>query len=207
MPTPIESNFEALEKQLAKDALEKALKDLHGEITREIDRNKKTFSDEIKKSLSTFTTSLEQHISQEIDQKLPLFLEKNFSDISTQVKASFEQMFVPLLDKTEEDMKRLHTQGENTLRSWEKMMNQYSGLWNIPFFIVLAASVLTGTAICLGLFFLKSSYSTYLFMDVRARKDYENELRWVELKEKARAEREQGKASYLSKNQNKKKQK
>ena len=202
-----ESNFEALEKQLAKDALEKALKDLHGEITREIERNKRNFSDEIKKSLTSFTGNLEQHISQEIDQKLPLFLEKNFSDISTQVKASFEQMFVPVLDKTEEDMKRLSIQGDKTLYSWQSMMKQYSGLWNMPFFIVLAAAVLTGMAICLGLFFLKSSYSTYLFMDVRARKDYENELRWAELKEKARAEREQEKAQSLPKSQNKKKRK
>jgi hypothetical protein len=207
LPVPTDSNFEALEKQLAKDALEKALKDLHGKISSEIERNKKTFSDEVKKSLSSFTESLEQHISQEIDKKLPLFLEKNFSDISTQVKASFEQMFVPVLDKTEEGMKRLNAQGENTLHSWEKMMKQYSGLWNMPFFIVLGASVLTGTAICLGLFFLKSSYSTYLFMDVRARKDYENEVRWVELKEAARAEREQEKAASLPKNKNKKKQK
>jgi len=36
MPQPA-SNFDALEKQLAKDALDKALKDLHGEITREIE--------------------------------------------------------------------------------------------------------------------------------------------------------------------------
>ncbi len=201
------SKFDELEKQLAKDALEKALKDLHDEIPREIERNKRSFSEDIKKSLSQFTENLEKHISNEIDQRLPLFLEKNFSDISTQVKASFEQMFVPLLDKTEENMKRLSTQGENTLRSWEKMMKQYSGLWNMPFFIVLGASVLTGTSICLILFFLKTSYSTYLFMDVRARKAYENELRWVELKEEARAEREQEKVQPLPKNHNKKTQK
>ena len=46
------SNFDALEKQLAKDALGKALKELHGEITREIERNKSSFALEIKKSES-----------------------------------------------------------------------------------------------------------------------------------------------------------
>ena len=42
MPTD-DSNFETLEQQLAKDALEKTLKDLHGEITREISKIKMIF--------------------------------------------------------------------------------------------------------------------------------------------------------------------
>ena len=47
-----DDSFEALEKQLAKDALEKALKDLHSEIHKEIERNKKSFSEEIQKTLT-----------------------------------------------------------------------------------------------------------------------------------------------------------
>jgi len=199
------SNFDALEKQLAKDALEKALKDLHSEITREIERNKTIFSDEIKKSLSNLNETLEKHISDEIDHKLPLLLAKNFSNVSEQVKSSFNEMLVPVVEKAEQNMEQLKSQGDKTLQSWATMMKKYESLWTTPFFLVLAASVLTGTAIFLILFFMKTSVASYIFMDVRARKAYESDLRWVELREKARAEQE--KASPSPKTQNKKKQK
>src|SRR3990167_8448221 len=61
-----DSSFQDLEKQLAKDALEKALKDLHGEITKDIDKNKAAFSQEIQKTLNNFKTDLEKTISKEL---------------------------------------------------------------------------------------------------------------------------------------------
>ena len=73
-----DSDFEALEKQLAKDALEKALKDLHGEITKEIDNNKKDFSSEIKNTLTSFKENLEQKVTEEIDKKYLRALYKTF---------------------------------------------------------------------------------------------------------------------------------
>ncbi|HCC24726.1 MAG TPA: hypothetical protein DEP85_04350, partial [Holosporales bacterium] len=63
------SNFQDLEKQLAKDALEKALMDLHGEITKDIDKNKAVFSNEIKQTLNNFKTDLEKTVSKELDQR------------------------------------------------------------------------------------------------------------------------------------------
>ena len=44
-------SFENLEQKVATDTLNKALKDLHGEINEEIERNKEAFSDEIKQTL------------------------------------------------------------------------------------------------------------------------------------------------------------
>lgn len=41
-----DSSFEDLEKQLAKDTLGEVLEDLHGEITKDIDKNKAAFSKE-----------------------------------------------------------------------------------------------------------------------------------------------------------------
>ncbi|HUX79593.1 MAG TPA: hypothetical protein VMW10_07635 [Alphaproteobacteria bacterium] len=166
------SNFETLEKQLAKDSLEKALKDLHGEITCEISKNKKDFSEEISKTLANFRKNLEQKVTETIDQKIAALFTKHFSDTSSQVKSSFDQMFSPVLKQTEDDMKRLQTQGENTLHSWARMMSQYSGFWTKPFFIMLFVSVLTGTAISLF-----SSY--YMVREAEAgRQLCESTLQW-----------------------------
>jgi len=148
MPKPA-SNFDALEKQLAKDALEKALKDLHGEITREIEKNKTSFSDEIKKTLTNLNETLEKHISDEIDRKLPIILAKNFSNISEQVKSSFNEMLLPVVAKAEQNMKNLENKGEKTLQSWGNMMKQYEKLWNKPFFLMLIVSLLLGTTVSL----------------------------------------------------------
>ena len=60
------------------------------------------------------------------DQKILSLFAKHFADTSSQIKSSFDQMFSPVLKKTEDDMKRFQTQGENTLHSWEQMMNQYA---------------------------------------------------------------------------------
>lgn len=78
-------SFEDLEKQLAKDALEAALKDLHGEITKDIEKNKATFSKEIQKTLNAFKADLEDTITKELDQKISAHLKNNFLDISTKV--------------------------------------------------------------------------------------------------------------------------
>jgi predicted glycosyl hydrolase (DUF1957 family) len=141
---PDDSNFEQLQKQLAKDALEKALKDLHSEIHKEIERNKKSFSEEIQKTLTSFKETLEKNISKEIDSKLSSLFTKHFQDTSSEVKSSFDQMFAPVLKETKKDMQQLHTQGENTLQSWEKMMGQYASLWNKPFIIMFFSCVFTG---------------------------------------------------------------
>ena len=139
-----DDSFEALEKQLAKDALEKALKDLYGEINKEIEKNKRTFSEEIKKTLTSFKETLEKNVSKEIDSKLSSLFTKNFQDTSSEVKSSFDQMFAPVLKETKKDMQQLHAQGENTLQSWGKMMGQYASLWNKPFIIMFLCCVFTG---------------------------------------------------------------
>lgn len=72
------SNFQDLEKQLAKDTLEKALKDLHGEIIKDIDKNKAAFSQEIKKTLTDFKADLEKSISEELDKRISAIWKKNF---------------------------------------------------------------------------------------------------------------------------------
>jgi len=166
------SKFDALEKQLAKDALEKALKDLHSEITREIERNKSSFSLEIKKSLANLNETLEKHISNELDHKLPVLLAKNFSNISEEVKSSFNEMFLPVVSKAEQNMERLESQGDKTLQSWGNMMKQYESLWTKPFFLMLLVSILLGTTISL----FSSYYLTRADRDSRQR--YEYLLNW-----------------------------
>ena len=69
MPASKQS-FDDLEKQLARDALEQALKDLHGVINKEIENNKVGFSQEIQKTLASFKQNLEKNVSEEIDKKL-----------------------------------------------------------------------------------------------------------------------------------------
>lgn len=147
--TSDKSSFEALEKQVATDVLEEALKTLHDEINNEISRNKKDFSEEISKTMASFRQNLEQKVTETIDQKISSLFAEHFSDTSSQVKSSFDQMFSPVLKKTEEDMKRLQTQGDSTLNSWKNMMVQYTGLWTTPFFLLFIASILTGTVISL----------------------------------------------------------
>ena len=141
---PDDSNFEKLQKQLAKDALEKALKDLHSEIHKEIERNKKSFSEEIQKTLTSFKENLEKNVAKEIDSKLSSLFTKHFQDTSSEVKSSFDQMFAPVLKEAKKDMQQLHVQGENTLQSWGKMMGQYTSLWNKPFIIMFISCVFTG---------------------------------------------------------------
>jgi phosphoenolpyruvate-protein kinase (PTS system EI component) len=122
------SSFQDLEKQLAKDSLKKALKDLHGEITKDVEKNKATFSQEIQKTLKTFKEDLEDTISKELDQRISAHLKMNFLDISTKVTSSFYESSSPFLQQAEEDLQRLHRQGESTLTSWKAMMLQYTSL-------------------------------------------------------------------------------
>ena len=126
------SSFEDLEKQLAKDALEEVLKDLHGEITKDIEKNKDSFSQEIRKTLNAFKGDLEKTISKELNQRISAHLKNNFLDISTKVTSSFYETSSPFLKRAEEDLQRLHRQGEETLTSWKTMMKQYGHLWNKP---------------------------------------------------------------------------
>jgi hypothetical protein len=149
-----DSNFEDLEKQLAKDALEKTLKDLHGEITKDIEKNKATFSKEIQKTLTDFKGDLEKTISKELDQRISAHLQKNFLGISTKVTSSFYESSSPLLKRAEEDLQRLHRQGEETLSSWKAMMLQYTNLWTKPFMIAFFASAFAGMVI----FFVCASF-------------------------------------------------
>ena len=92
-----DSSFQDLEKQLAKDALEKALKDLHGEITKDIDKNKAVFSNEIKQTLNNFKTDLEKTVSKELDQRISANLQKHFVDISSKIISSFDESSSPFL--------------------------------------------------------------------------------------------------------------
>ncbi len=142
-------SFADLEKQLAKDTLEKALKDLHKEIIRDIEKNKKTFSEEIQRTLEDFKEELEESVSEEMDKKLSSLFEKHFKDTSLQVKGSFKEMFSPVLKTTQDDMNRFQSQGESTLRSWKGMMAQYESLWTRPFILVFFASAFTGILIFL----------------------------------------------------------
>lgn len=148
------SSFEDLEKQLAKDALEAAIKDLHGEITKDIEKNKATFSKEIQKTLNTFKRDLEETLSKELDQRISAHLKNNFLDISTKVTTSFYETSSPFLEQAEEDLTRLHRQGEETLSSWKAMMLQYRNLWNKPFMLIFLASAFTGMVI----FFVCASF-------------------------------------------------
>ena len=145
------SSFADLEKQLAKDALEKALKDLHNEITHEIERNKTSFSENITKTLNSFKTSLELNISETLDKKIAFHLEKNFENINSQLVSNFDEKFSSVLKQTEDDMQSLRKQGESTLTSWREMMLNYKDLWTKPFFIVFVVAILTGMVISLFL--------------------------------------------------------
>ena len=148
------SSFEDLEKQLAKDALEKTLKDLHSEITKDIEKNKATFSKEIQKTLNTFKRDLEETFSKELDQRISAHLKNNFLDISTKVTTSFYETSSPFLKRAEEDLQRLHRQGEETLSSWKVMMLQYTNLWTKPFILTFLASAFVGMII----FFICASF-------------------------------------------------
>ena len=167
------SNFQDLEKQLAKDALEKALMDLHGEITKDIDKNKAVFSNEIKQTLNNFKTDLEKTVSKELDQRISANLQKHFVDISSKIISSFDESSSPFLKRAEEDLKRLHMQGEKTLHSWEAMMMKFRSLWNRPFILVALTCILTGA--------VTSIFSSYLLVrdDRRARQYCESDLSWV----------------------------
>ena len=167
------SNFQDLEKQLAKDALEKALMDLHGEITKDIDKNKAVFSNEIKQTLNNFKTDLEKTVSKELDQRISANLQKHFVDISSKIISSFDESSSPFLKRAEEDLQRLHMQGEETLDSWKTMMMKFSHLWNKPFIVVALACILTGA--------VTSIFSSYLLVrdDRRARQYCESDLSWV----------------------------
>ncbi len=145
-PTP---SFEDLEKQLAKDALELALQNLHKEIIMDIEKNKKIFSEEIQRTLEDFKKNLEKSVSEEMDKKLSTLFAKHFKNTSLQVKESFEEMFSPVLETTQDDMKCLKSQGELTLNSWKEMMLQYTDLWTKPFILVFLASAFTGILIFL----------------------------------------------------------
>jgi predicted PurR-regulated permease PerM len=194
-------SFQDLEKQVATDVLEQALKSLHDEITREIARNKKVFSEEISKTLASFRQKLEEKVTEEIDQKISFLFTKHFSDTSSQVKSSFDQMFSPVLTRTEEDMKRLQTQGENTLNSWKNMMLQYTGFWTRPFFLMLLVSVLTGTTVSL-------LFSYYMTREAQAgRKVCYSTLQWYTEKYFERKKAEETAAKQKANNQAKSKKK
>jgi len=167
------SSFQDLEKQLAKDTLEEALSDLHDEIIKDIEKNKATFSQEIQKTLNKFKEDLEKSISKELDERISVHLQKNFSDISTKVTTSFYESSSPFLKRAEEDLTHLHRQGEETLSSWKAMMKQYKSLWNRPFILIALACILTGT--------VTSIVSTYfLTRDYRRALDvYEFQLSWA----------------------------
>ncbi|MBY0273508.1 MAG: hypothetical protein K2X02_08940 [Alphaproteobacteria bacterium] len=141
------SSFEDLEKQLAKDALEATLKELHGEITKDIEKNKATFSKEIEKTLNAFKRDLEETFSKELDQRISAHLKNNFLDISTKVTTSFYETSSPFLKRAEEDLQRLHRQGEETLSSWKAMMLQYTSLWTKPFMIAFFAAAFAGMVV------------------------------------------------------------
>ena len=145
----------------------------HGEITKDIDKNKAAFSQEIQKTLNNFKTDLEKTISKELDQRISANLQKHFVDISSKIISSFDESSSPFLKRAEEDLQRLHMQGEKTLHSWEAMMKQFSHLWNKPFIVVALACILTGA--------LTSVFSSYLLVrdDRRARGSCESDLSWV----------------------------
>ncbi|OJW50258.1 MAG: hypothetical protein BGO67_02725 [Alphaproteobacteria bacterium 41-28] len=190
-----ESNFETLEKQLAKDALEKALKDLHDEINNEISKNKKDFTEEISKTLISFRQNLEQKVTETIDKKIAALFAEHFSDTSSQVKSSFNEMFYPVLQKTEDNMKRLQSQGDSTLNSWKSMMLQYTGLWTKPFFLLFIACVLTGTAI--SIFF-----TLYMITEEKSTRHLcESDLQWYKEEYFKRKKTEEASAKQKADNQ------
>lgn len=184
-------NFDELEKKLTHDTIDKTLNHLKEGMTHEIERNRKTLLDEVRMILSEFTERGEKNVYQEVESKITLLFEKSFQEVLKKVEEDFERMFSPILRKTDEEMTHLKLQGEKTLRSWEKMVDQHTRPWQKPFFAMLLSSVLTGTSLFLILFFLKTPPLSYIFMDIRARRAYESDLRWMEGVEKVRATREQ----------------
>jgi hypothetical protein len=76
-------------------------------------------------SFLTFKRDLEETFSKELDQRISAHLKNNFLDISTKVTTSFYETSSPFLKRAEEDLQRLHRQGEETLSSWKAMMLQY----------------------------------------------------------------------------------
>lgn len=189
MPSNKQS-FDDLEKQLARDALEQALRDLHGIINKEIENNKAGFSQEIQKTLASFKQNLEKNVSEEIDKKLSSLFENNFKATSQDVKTSFEKAFAPVLENTKNDMKRLHVQGEDTLKSWQHMMSQYKSIWTRPFFIMFAASILTGMVVSfVSSFYLTNHIRGTLMINEGLMDSYKNLAHWYFEKEKAREEK------------------
>lgn len=190
----VDTNFAELEKKLASEAntndynLKKYIKDFHDSLSNEIERNRKNLFFEVKNTLTNFSEKLEKSVSQETETKVSNLFETHLQKTREEFKSKFEELSEPMLKKTEEDMQRLRIQGNNTLRSWEQMMNQYNGLWTKPFFVMFMSSAFTGTAICLTLFFLKTSLAAYLFMDVREKQAYENELYRIENTQRLRLE-------------------
>ena len=188
--TANKQSFDDLEKQLAKDALEKALKDLHSVINKEIENNKEGFSKEIQKTLASFKQNIEKNVSEEIDKKLSSLFENNFHEVSQNVKTSFEKAFESTLENTKNDMKRLHIQGEDTIKSWQHMMSQYKSLWTRPVFIMFAASLLTGVVVS----FISSYYLTRHMRETMQTHEgimnsYKDLAYWYFEKEKARKEK------------------
>ena len=94
------------------------------------------------------------------------------ANISEQVKSSFNEMFLPVIFKAEQNMERLENQGEKTLKSWGNMMKQYEKLWNKPFFLMLIVSLLLGTTTS----FFSSYYLTRA--DRASRQASEKLLNW-----------------------------
>lgn len=188
--TSNKQSFDDLEKQLARDALEQALKDLHSVINKEIENNKAGFSQEIQKTLASFKQNLEKNVSEEIDKKLSSLFETHFKAASQDIKTSFEKAFAPVLETTKNDMKGLQAQGDNTLKSWQNMMSQYKSLWTRPFLIVFATSILTGMIVS----FVSSFYLTSHIRETLERNEglinsYKNLALWYFEKEKAREEK------------------
>lgn len=183
-------SFDDLEKQLARDALAQTLKDLHGVINKEIENNKAAFSQEIQKTLASFKQNLEKNVSEEIDKKLSSLYENHFNATSQDIKTSFEKAFAPVLENTKNDMKSLHLQGEESLKSWQHMMSQYKSLWTRPFFIVFAASILTGVVVSfVSSFYLTSHIRGTLVTNEGLIDSYKNLTLWYFEKEKAQEEK------------------
>lgn len=126
-------SFADLEKKMAKDTLDHALKVLHDEIIKDIQKNKTDFSNEIKKTMGVFKETLEQHIAEEINKTLSRQMTMQFQDISLQVRTNFYEMFSPVLERAKDDMQILKEQGNSTLESWKEMMLDYKSLWTKPF--------------------------------------------------------------------------
>ena len=198
----IDSKFSELEKKIIPEAndnhIKKAIKDLHDSLSNEIERNRKNLFFEVKNTLVDVSEKLEKGVAQETEKKISELFEKHIQKTKEEFQSRFEQFLEPAITRIEEDMQRLHIQGANTLRSWEQMMSQYEGIWSRPFFVMFMSSILTGCTIFLILFFLKTSLGAYMFMDLREKQAYENELYKLEYTQRLR---EDAKKKYRIKNQ------